>query len=137
MARVLGFLIRYFSNYYTLRRSDLAARAAPLDPRLSTLWISYHTWKSYINKEKFFLTFTILTRRLLYVMDVSWTYRIRYRTFSIVRVLEKNYIIPVEIKHSFNNWIKIFSLFIIIYILMSREKLIHNHCVFWFSVLLW
>ena len=31
MARVLGFLIRYFSNYYTLH---LAARAAPLDPRL-------------------------------------------------------------------------------------------------------
>ena len=34
MARVLGFLIRYFGNYYTLHRSDLAARAAPLDPRL-------------------------------------------------------------------------------------------------------
>ena len=34
MARVLGFLIRYFSNYYTLHRSDLATRAAPLDPRL-------------------------------------------------------------------------------------------------------
>ena len=33
MARVLSFLIRYFSNYYTLYRSDLAARAAPLDPR--------------------------------------------------------------------------------------------------------
>ena len=31
MARVLSFLIRYFSNYYTLHRSDLAA---PLDPRL-------------------------------------------------------------------------------------------------------
>ena len=35
MARVLNFLIRYFSNYYALHRSDLAARAAPLDPRLS------------------------------------------------------------------------------------------------------
>ena len=34
MAKVLGFLIRYFSNYYTLHRSDLAAQAAPLDPRL-------------------------------------------------------------------------------------------------------
>ena len=34
MVRVLNFLIRYFSNYYTLHRSDLAARAAPLDPRL-------------------------------------------------------------------------------------------------------
>ena len=33
--RVLSFLIRYFSNYYTLHRSDLAARAAPLDPRLN------------------------------------------------------------------------------------------------------
>ena len=36
MERVLGFLKRYFSNYYTLHRSDLAARAAPLDPRLYT-----------------------------------------------------------------------------------------------------
>ena len=34
MARVLSFLIRYVSNYYTLHRSDLAVRAAPLDPRL-------------------------------------------------------------------------------------------------------
>ena len=34
MAKVLGFLIRFFSNYYTLHRRDLAARAAPLDPRL-------------------------------------------------------------------------------------------------------
>ena len=34
MARALSFLIRYFSNYYTLHRSDLADRAAPLDPRL-------------------------------------------------------------------------------------------------------
>ena len=34
MARALSFLIRYFSNYFTLHRSDLAARAAPLDPRL-------------------------------------------------------------------------------------------------------
>ena len=34
MARVLSFLIRYFSNYYTLLCSDLAARAAPLDSRL-------------------------------------------------------------------------------------------------------
>ena len=34
MARVSSFLISYFSNYYTLLRSDLAARAAPLDPRL-------------------------------------------------------------------------------------------------------
>ena len=34
MAKVLGFLIRYFRNYYTLHRSDLAAQAAPLDPRL-------------------------------------------------------------------------------------------------------
>ena len=36
MARDLSFLIRYFSNYYTLHRSDLAARAAPLDPHLSS-----------------------------------------------------------------------------------------------------
>ena len=31
-------VIRYFSNYFTLHRSDLAPRAAPLDLRL--LWIS-------------------------------------------------------------------------------------------------
>ena len=35
MTRVLSFLIRYFNNYYTLHRSDLAARAAPLEPRLN------------------------------------------------------------------------------------------------------
>ena len=34
MARVLSFLIRYYSKCYTLHRSDFAARAAPLDPRL-------------------------------------------------------------------------------------------------------
>ena len=34
MARVPSFLIRYFSNYYTFHRSDLAAHAALLDPRL-------------------------------------------------------------------------------------------------------
>ena len=35
----LSYLIRYFSNYYTLHRSDLAARAAPLDPRLKNVMI--------------------------------------------------------------------------------------------------
>ena len=40
MAWVLNFLIRYFSNYYILHRSDLAAWAAPLDPRLLILDIS-------------------------------------------------------------------------------------------------
>ena len=35
MARALSSLIRYFSNYFTLHRSDLAARAAPLDPRFT------------------------------------------------------------------------------------------------------
>ena len=40
MAKVLSFLIRYFSNYYTLHRSDLAARAAPLDPRLIIMFVS-------------------------------------------------------------------------------------------------
>ena len=34
MTRALSFLIRYFSTYYTLHRSDLTVRAAPLDPRL-------------------------------------------------------------------------------------------------------
>ena len=30
-------LKRHASNYYTLHRSDIAARAAPLDPRLNEL----------------------------------------------------------------------------------------------------
>ena len=41
MAKALGFLIRYFSNYYTLHRSDLTARAAPLDPRLDCLSVFF------------------------------------------------------------------------------------------------
>ena len=49
MARALSFLIRYFSNYYTLHHSDLAARAAPLDPRLrllqNALKINIHVFK--------------------------------------------------------------------------------------------
>ena len=44
MARVLSFLIRYFSNYNTLHRSDLAARAAPLDPRLYSSLVSLLFW---------------------------------------------------------------------------------------------
>ena len=50
MARALSFLIRYFSNYYTLHRSDLAARAAPLDPRLyvSTIRASSFTHKEHL-----------------------------------------------------------------------------------------
>ena len=40
MARVLSFLIKYSSSYCTLHRSDLVARAAPLDPRL--YYISYN-----------------------------------------------------------------------------------------------
>ena len=37
LIQVIGFLIRYFSTYYTLHRSDLTARAAPLDLRLTNL----------------------------------------------------------------------------------------------------
>ena len=36
-AEILIALKRYFSNYLTLYRSDLAAWAAPLDPRLYNL----------------------------------------------------------------------------------------------------
>ena len=43
MPRVLSFLMRYFSNYYTLHRSDLAARAEPLDPRL-TFYVFKRRW---------------------------------------------------------------------------------------------
>ena len=52
--RVLNFLIRYFSNYYTLQRSDLAARVAPLDPRLeknTTFWYSSFYVYSILYKE--------------------------------------------------------------------------------------
>ena len=45
MTRVLSFLIRYFSNYYTLHRSDLAARATPLDPRL-TVYNVRNNWQT-------------------------------------------------------------------------------------------
>ena len=58
MARVLGFLIRYFSNYYTLHRSDLTARAAPVDPRLLKADLnlmarsnSNHTTYYYVNEK--------------------------------------------------------------------------------------
>ena len=56
MTRVLGFLIRYFSNYYTLHRSDLAARAAPLDPRLlpPMLWLSIFVEVYTLKIDKFF-----------------------------------------------------------------------------------
>ena len=47
MTRVLGFLIRFFSNYYTLHRSDLAARAAPLDPRLKMIDV-FNKGKQYL-----------------------------------------------------------------------------------------
>ena len=40
MAKVLGFLVRHNYYYYTLHRSDLAARAAPLDPRLACIAIT-------------------------------------------------------------------------------------------------
>ena len=62
MTRVLGFLIRYFSNYYTLHHSDLAARAAPLDPRLQNLYKSrlfihylwwYYSWDSCAERNVF------------------------------------------------------------------------------------
>ena len=43
------FLMRYFSNYYTLHRSDLAARAAPLDPRLMFICIQGLTSITSIN----------------------------------------------------------------------------------------
>ena len=64
MARVLSFLIRYFSNYYTLHRSDLAARAAPLDPRLCIFCKRLHNglfkkksvtpWLGRLGREKIF-----------------------------------------------------------------------------------
>ena len=50
MTRVLGFLKRYFSNYYTLHRSDLAARAAPLDPRL--VIVNYLTKENHVHFSK-------------------------------------------------------------------------------------
>ena len=50
MARVLSFLIRYFSNYNTLLRSDLAARAAPLESFKPCDYI-----KTFYHKPNYFL----------------------------------------------------------------------------------
>ena len=50
MAKVLGYLIRHFSNYYILHRSDLAARAAPLDPRLRSMCFMRHENSLYAYK---------------------------------------------------------------------------------------
>ena len=63
MARVLSFLIRYFSNYYTLHRSDLAARAAPLDPRLLNKKLNIFDQK---NQKKPIYSFRIAVNIKLY-----------------------------------------------------------------------
>ena len=56
--RVLSFLKRYFSNYYTLLRSDLAARAAPapLDPLLNSLGHISSSAVMGFNDERYYLT---------------------------------------------------------------------------------
>ena len=68
MTRVLSFLIRYFSNYYTLHRSDLAARAAPLDPRLPLIWCpTYPECYVKVRKlEEIGKIFTTISGRLAY-----------------------------------------------------------------------
>ena len=56
MAKVFSLLIRYFSNYYTLHRSDLAARDAPLDPRLNPIDCNiYLYWKLYVPNRSVYL----------------------------------------------------------------------------------
>ena len=78
MARVLSFLIRYFSKYYTLHRSDLAARAVPLDPRLNYEKIfhrhqfietagDYHN--SIFQKQILFVTSSIVYTNLHYISN--------------------------------------------------------------------
>ena len=65
MAWVLSFLIRYFSNYYILHRSDLAAWAAPLDPRLYICIIKFWRYsKRHIQRICcfFFLSYYTRTR---------------------------------------------------------------------------
>ena len=52
MARVFSFLIRYFSKFYTLHSSDLAARPAPLDPRLLLVLYQGRTQKSRLRLRK-------------------------------------------------------------------------------------
>ena len=68
MARVLSFLIRYFSNYYTLHRSDLAARAAPLDPRL-LIFVRDSTTFAYI----FFLFVSDPPQNMTYYIETTTT----------------------------------------------------------------
>ena len=71
MAKILGFLIRYFSNYYTLHRSDLAARAAPLDPRLLDRMNSLHTGKTY------FRIYVILLTLNNALSEAIWVFKLR------------------------------------------------------------
>ena len=62
MARVLSYLIRNFSNYYTLHHSDLAARAAPLDPRLPM-----GKFKNKDIKKRFLISFKNMHRHKKYI----------------------------------------------------------------------
>ena len=71
MAKILGFLIRYFSNYYTLHRSDLAARAAPLDPRLLDRMNSLHTGKTY------FRIYVFLPTLNNALSEAIWVFKLR------------------------------------------------------------
>ena len=56
MARVLGFLIRYFSNYYTLHRSDLAARERYFKRRVNDHLLNDVSSPNYIQMSKIFKT---------------------------------------------------------------------------------
>ena len=79
--------IRYFSNYLTLHRSDLAAWAAPLDPRLpkaSTIMIKVRFSLACCNlplkigKSK---TFLLIAAMFVYVLIYNFNF-IKARHFS-------------------------------------------------------
>ena len=82
MARVLSFLIRYFSNYYTLHRSDLAARAAPLDPRLHT---TTTTSRSFLRLRFWYKVFSIHNRFFFISTGIA-----KIATSSLIDTLQEN-----------------------------------------------
>ena len=92
MARVLSFLIRYFSNYYTLHRSDLAARAAPLDPRLLKVLSKFISLKS--SKRQGFLVNTFCyqivqkNRLKILIFTFGWIghFIFHFRTLYVIEV---------------------------------------------------
>ena len=89
MERVLSFLIRYFSNYFTFHRSDLAARAPPLDPRLL----------SYIS--------TLFSQLLANILQEDIPLKVKLTTPSWEFLLGKLKLLVFRIVSWFELWLKL------------------------------